>query len=111
MNLRKILLGAVAVAVASPVIAYHVFLKEKIDFTVNRSEFVVNGDYSRYLVWADRGDNVEVLKNTNSWLALKFETETIFAAIPVGAECRATVAGVRMPFLNIHRNILSVNCK
>lgn len=61
---------------------------------------------SKYLIFTD----TETFENTDSWLALKFNSSDVYGAIPVGAKCSFTVTGFRIPFLSWYRNILDANC-
>lgn len=61
---------------------------------------------SKYLIFTD----TETFENTDSWLALKFNSSDVYGAIPVGASCSFTVTGFRVPFLSWYRNILDANC-
>ena len=79
-------------------------------FVVQDKERVITGSgdnqESKYLIFTDK----ETFENTDSFLAFKFNSSDVYGAIPIGATCDFTVAGLRVPFLSWYRNILSATC-
>jgi hypothetical protein len=61
---------------------------------------------SEYLIFTDR----ETFKNTDSWLALKFDSSDMYGAIQKGQTCDFKVTGFRVPFFSSYRNILEATC-
>lgn len=61
---------------------------------------------SKYLIFADG----ETFENTDSWLALKFNSSDVYGYIQKGQTCDFQVTGFRIPFFSSYRNILSATC-
>lgn len=61
---------------------------------------------SKYLVFTD----TETFENTDSWLALKFNSSDVYGYIQEGQTCDFQVTGFRIPFFSSYRNILSASC-
>jgi len=61
---------------------------------------------SEYLIFTDR----ETFKDTDSWLALKFDSSDMYGAIQKGQTCDFKVTGFRIPFFSSYRNILEATC-
>ena len=77
-------------------------------FTVKRTERVTVGSGNsvrgKYLVFTEN----EVFENTDSYLFLKFNSSDLENKLTPGKEYRAKVAGWRIPFLSMYRNIIKV---
>lgn len=52
-----------------------------------------------------------MFENTDSLLALKFNSADLQGQMAPGRACTATVNGFRIPFLSMNRNILAVECE
>lgn len=61
---------------------------------------------SKYLIFTDK----ETFENTDSFLAMKFNSSDLYGSIREGATCDFTVTGWRVPVLSWYRNILSATC-
>ena len=61
---------------------------------------------SKYLIFTD----AETFENTDSLLAMKFNSSDLYGSIKEGATCDFTVTGWRVPLLSWYRNILSASC-
>ena len=61
---------------------------------------------SKYLIFTDR----ETFENTDSWLAMKFNSSDLYGSIKEGSTCDLSVTGLRVPILSWYRNILSATC-
>lgn len=61
---------------------------------------------SKYLIFAEG----ETFENTDSWLALKFNSSDVYGYIQKGQTCDFRVTGFRIPFFSSYRNILSASC-
>lgn len=77
------------------------------NYEIIKTERVIDGNSSRYLIFAKQ----ETLQNTDTWLALKFNSSDIYGKISVGQNCTFKVTGFRIPFFSWYRNILSATCK
>lgn len=93
-----------------PVVAHFGF-KDTVQFTVEHRERVMSGNSSRFMVWGNTQGTTEVFENTDSWLALKFNSADLYGVMTEGAVCNATVTGLRIPFLSMNRNIIAVECQ
>ena len=58
----------------------------------------------RYLVFTPQ----EVFENTDSWMALKFDSSDVYAEIEEGKFYTLTVNRHRVPLLSWYRNVLEV---
>ena len=61
---------------------------------------------SKYLIFTD----VETFENTDSLLALKFNSSDVYGSMKQGSTCELHVTGFRIPFLSMYRNILEAQC-
>lgn len=59
---------------------------------------------SNYLVFTEG----EVFENTDSWPFFKFNSSDIQGELKVGNTYRAKVAGWRVPFLSMYRNVIEI---
>jgi hypothetical protein len=100
------------VAVLFSGVILHFATKSTVVFTVEHRERVLNSnrDGSRYMIWGETNGTVEVFENTDSVLALKWNSADVYGMMSVGAVCEATVTGIRVPMLSWNRNILRANC-
>jgi len=103
--------AAVVLLVSTASIWIHFATKTLVsEVTIQDKERIVTGtgetQESKYLIFTD----METFENTDSWLALKFNSSDVYGAIPVGAKCDFTVTGFRVPFLSWYRNILDATC-
>jgi hypothetical protein len=76
--------------------------QETVTDTVVKSERIVNGETSKYLIF---GEN-EVYQNTDSFVLLKFRSSDFYRDIEVGKTYRFKVVGWRIPFFSTYRNIV-----
>jgi hypothetical protein len=96
-------------------VAIHFGTQESVTFKVEHRERVISRDSegkttARYMVWAVTEAGSEVFENTDSVLALKFNSADLYGAMTVGKTCDATVTGFRVPFLSMNRNIIAAEC-
>lgn len=61
---------------------------------------------TKYLIFTEN----EVFENTDSLIALKFNSSDVYNHIKPGYTCNLEVTGVRVPFLSMYRNIISASC-
>jgi len=59
---------------------------------------------SKFLVYSD----IEVLENTDTWLFFKFNSADIQGELKKDSAYVVKVAGWRVPFLSMYRNIISI---
>lgn len=102
---------AVVVVVASCVVypfAYHASADD-VTFTVESKERIVEGTgksvSSRYLVFTDG----EVFEVTDSVVFWRFDASDDYGALKVDHTYEAKVAGWRVPFLSMYRNVLEAH--
>ncbi len=76
--------------------------QETVTDTVVKSERIVNGETSKYLIF---GEN-EVYQNTDSFPLLKFRSSDFYRDIEVGKTYRFNVVGWRIPLFSSYRNIV-----
>lgn len=107
----KYILGGLLVlllVVAWPVV--YVGSKQDVTFTVDSMERVTKGDgnggvTSYYVVFTEEG---ETYANKDSFLFFKFNSSDIQGRLDEGKTYKATIAGWRLPFFSVYRNILTV---
>lgn len=87
----------------------HTATQEQVTFTVTDKERIVEkgGASSKYLIYT----NAETFENTDSLLAMKFNSSDVYGRLQEGQTCTATVVGFRNSFLSMYRNILTVSCE
>ncbi len=115
-NLGFVLIAVLIAAVLSAGAIFHFATKTEVAFTVDHRERVISRNSegkttARYMIWAETEQGIEVFENTDSLLALKFNSADLYGRMAQGAECVATVTGLRVPFLSMNRNILHVECE
>ena len=66
----------------------------------------VGGKESKYLIFTES----ETFENTDTILALKFDSSDVYGKLEPGKTCDLVVTGFRIPFMSAYRNILSANC-
>lgn len=100
------------VLVAGVVLSYPVAYKTsatQVEITITDKERVTTGTgqniSSKFLVYAEG----EVFQNTDSYLFLKFNSADLQNTLEIGETYVVTVAGWRIPFLSMFRNIISIN--
>jgi len=76
---------------------------ENVTIVVQEKERVADSDSSKYLIWAEDGD---VFENTDSLWFGKFNSSDLYGDLMVGNEYCVTVAGWRIPFFSMYRNII-----
>jgi hypothetical protein len=60
-----------------------------------------------YEVYTDQG----VFANKDSIMHLKFDSSDLNADLVADATCEITAVGFRIPFLSMHKNILTAECQ
>lgn len=77
---------------------------ETVEIYVLEKERVVQGESSRYMIF----DENEVFQNTDAFLFLKFNSSDLYRDLRVGETYTVTVAGWRVQFLSMYRNIIRI---
>lgn len=73
-------------------------------FVVNEKERITTRDSGYYLVFTDG----EVFENADSLLFMKFGSSDLYSKLKKGETYTVRVAGWRVPFLSMYRNILGI---
>ena len=108
--MKYIIASLVTFIILTPIFV-HTTTKESVSFVVEGRERIQDAETSRFMVWGLTEDgNVEVFENTDSLLALKFNSADLYGEMSLGTSCNATVVGFRVPFLSMMRNIVEVDC-
>lgn len=100
------IIGALFVFLAGPIIHFST-LETTAHHVIVDKERVNTKDTSKYMVFTDK----EVFENTDSMLALKWDSSDVYRKINIGDTCSFKVAGIRIPFMSSYRNILEANCQ
>lgn len=84
---------------------------EDVTFTVTDKETKrTSSNTDKYLVFTeDKGGNVEVFENTDSFWQFKYGSSDIQAELKEGHTYEAEVYGWRIPFFSQYRNIVDVD--
>lgn len=82
---------------------------ETIEITVTEKERITTGSgeniSSKFIIYTES----EVFENTDSWLYLKFNSADYQNKFMVSETYKVKVAGWRVPFLSMYRNVVSKN--
>lgn len=70
---------------------------------VDKERIGLNGEY-KYLIYGE----AEVFENTDKLLYLKFNSSDVQRDLEIGETYVVEVAGWRVPFLSMHRNIIKI---
>lgn len=80
---------------------------ETVDITVKDKERITIGNSenisSKFIIYSKN----EVFENTDSWLFFKFNSADYQNKLEVGRTYKVKVAGWRIPFLSMYRNVVS----
>lgn len=112
MKNTLIILAIVLIAMftLAPTVMHFMTMTQVNQLVIQDKERVVTGvgsaQESKYLIFTD----AETFENTDSLLALKFNSSDVYGAIQIGTTCSFTVTGFRIPFFSMYRNILSADC-
>jgi hypothetical protein len=83
--------------------------EETIEITIKEKERITTGSgeniSSKFIIYTEN----EVFENTDSWLYFKFNSADYQNKFTVGKTYKVKVAGWRIPFLSMYRNIVSEN--
>ena len=108
--LRRGILQLGWLSVVAPIIllivghmAWYKSTAETITITVHDKERVAYSESSEYLVFT----NSEVFSCSDSYYFGKFNSADVYGRLQQGARYKVKVAGWRVPFLSMHRNIIS----
>lgn len=71
---------------------------------LDKERIGLSSDNYKFLVYTSD----EVFENTDSLLYLKYRSSDLQRDLTVGEEFTVTVAGWRVPFLSMHRNIIRI---
>jgi len=74
-----------------------------ITITVENKDIKAGDESSKFLIWTKEN---EVLENTDSFLFGKFNSSDLYGKIEVGKTYKVLVAGWRIPFWSMYRNII-----
>jgi hypothetical protein len=82
--------------------------KEQVCTTVTDKDRITNrssdgGTSSKYLIFTQ----AETFENTDDLSVMKFNSSDVYGGLTVGQAYCFTVAGYRVPFLSMYRNIIS----
>ena len=85
--------------------AYYVYgTDEYVQCTVEKSERVVEGSSSKYLIFCTE----EVFQNSDSLWYWKWNSSDFYRDIREGESYRFKVYGWRIPFFSMYRNIIEI---
>lgn len=101
-TLLLLLFGFVVLLFAYPVLYWT--STETVIVTITDKERVVSDNESKYLIFTEN----LVMKNTDSWLFLKFNSSDIYGKLKIGETYKIKKAGWRNKFLSWYPNIISV---
>lgn len=80
---------------------------ETVEITVKDKDRITTGSGenidSKFIVYTEN----EVFENTDSWLFVKFSSSDLQNKLEVGETYTVKVAGWRVPFLSMYRNIIA----
>ena len=62
---------------------------------------------SNYRVYTQKGQDIEVFENTDSWLRLKFASSNLHGLLQKGETYDCTAYGWRVPLFSWYRNLVS----
>ena len=86
--------------------AYYIS-SETVEITIKDKERITTGSgeniSSKFIVYTEN----EVFENTDSWLFFKFNSADYQNKLEVGKTYEVKVAGWRIPFLSVYRNVVS----
>lgn len=91
--------------------AVHDLTQQEVIADVTGKERIVEttGDTteSKYLIFT----NMETFENTDSLWALKFNSSDLYGRLQEGQRCKFTVAGFRVSWASMYRNIINAECE
>ena len=96
-----ILLGGYPVAYRLSSETIEVTIKDKERITTGSGESIS----SKFIIYTEN----EVFENTDSWIYFKFNSTDHQNKYTVGETYRVKVAGWRVPFLSMYRNVIKTN--
>ena len=100
------LLAIVLILIVYMTIYYNT--QEVVNITVTGKERVITGSgdsmSSKYLVFTE----TETFKNTDSMIFGKWNSSDLYSKLREDQQYKATVAGWRIPFLSMYRNIIKL---
>ena len=81
---------------------------ETIEITIKDKERITTGTgediTGKFILYSEN----EVFENTDSWLFLKFNSADYQNKLEVGKTYKVKVAGWRVPFLSMYRNVVGI---
>jgi hypothetical protein len=109
---RRLRLTLIVAVILSPCFLYGCSYRRsavQVTFTVDRRERVTTGSgdsvQSYYLVWSREG---EVFAVVDSWVFWRWDSADRYGKLHEGSQITAKVAGWRVPFLTMYRNVIDV---
>jgi len=109
MKNQNIIYTILAVILLSSYPTAYYLSSETIEITVTDKERITVGSgekvAGKFIVYCQN----EVFENTDSWLFLKFNSADDQNRLEVGKTYKVKVAGWRIPFLSMYRNVFSLN--
>ncbi len=105
----NVVIGVIVMAVVLlPVVALN-FNDTEYEVTITDKERIVDGEISKYLVFAeDKQGKTVVFENTDALLRLKFDSSDIQGQLKEGHTYKVTVVGYRVSFLSMYQNIIGI---
>lgn len=105
MKAKAFIVLSIIFLVASYSVAYY-FSTETIEVVIKDKERITTGNgeniKSKFIVYTKD----EVFENTDSWLFFKFNSADFQNKLEIGKTYKVKVAGWRVPFLSMYRNII-----
>lgn len=80
--------------------------QESLYITVMDKERATYQEDSKYLIFTETEDGIEVFENTDSFVFMKFNSSDIYAQLQEGGTYCVKVAGWRVPVMSMYRNIV-----
>jgi len=105
MKAKAFIVLSIIFLAASYSVAYY-FSTETIQVVIKDKERITTGNgeniKSKFIVYTKD----EVFENTDSWLFFKFNSADFQNKLEIGKTYKVKVAGWRVPFLSMYRNII-----
>ncbi len=73
--------------------------------TIKQLKFGADNSRTQYMIYTKDG---QVIRNSNLLFFGKFRSDEIFATLKVGKTYMVKTCGVRVPFLGLYKNIISI---
>lgn len=107
--ISKLLLTILVIFVLFGYTGFYYMSSETIEITVKDKERITTGSgesiSSKFIIYTEN----EVFENTDSWIFGKFNSADYQNKLEVGKTYKVKVAGWRVPFFSMYRNIVGKN--